>query len=43
MDDVRLENIRDPKLLAQTIIGAEEERLSELYKRLHRGVRRNAV
>jgi patatin-like phospholipase/acyl hydrolase len=36
MDDVRPENIRDLKLLAQTMIDGEEERLSQLYERLER-------
>jgi patatin-like phospholipase/acyl hydrolase len=38
MDDVRPENVRDLKLLAQTMIDGEEERLSELYNRLERKV-----
>jgi patatin-like phospholipase/acyl hydrolase len=32
MDDVTPENMRDLKLLAQTMIDSEEERLSELYE-----------
>jgi uncharacterized protein len=34
MDNVTPENMRDLKLLAQTMIDSEEERLSELYQRL---------
>jgi patatin-like phospholipase/acyl hydrolase len=36
MDDVRPENVRDLKLLAQTLIDGEEEKLSQLYERLKR-------
>lgn len=36
MDDVRPENIRDLKLLAQTMIDEEEEKLSQLCERLRR-------
>ena len=39
MDDVRPENVRDLKLLAQTMIDAEDEKLSELYNRLKREAR----
>ena len=34
MDNVTPENMRDLKLLVQTMIDSEEERLSELYQRL---------
>src|SRR5215212_3943691 len=34
MDDVRPENVQDLKLLAQTLIDEEEEKLSQLYERL---------
>ena len=36
MDDVRPKNVRDLKLLAQTLIDGEEEKLSQLYERLKR-------
>ena len=36
MDDVRPGNVRDLKLLAQTLIDGEEEKLSQLYERLKR-------
>jgi uncharacterized protein len=36
MDDVRPENVRDLKLLAQRLIDGEEEKLSQLYERLKR-------
>ncbi len=39
MDDVRAENVRDLKLLAQTMIDGEEEKLHELYEQLNRGIR----
>jgi hypothetical protein len=36
MDDVRPGNVRDLKLLAQTLIDGEEEKLSQLCERLKR-------